>query len=146
MRHRAVADPAFATRLLGITNLPERSLGRLVDQILDIVAGIELGVAATKKFLGQLQVFYELVRAFAERRGGGGSGHGSDQLSQLAPGLQALPLQLRELVDDLDRCSEQMEHLFAETQDVIIKGRGINYPIALERALKLNEIAYEDLK
>jgi glucosamine--fructose-6-phosphate aminotransferase (isomerizing) len=53
-RRRAVADPAFAPRLLGITNRPESSLGRLVDQILDIGAGIEVGVAATKTFFGQL--------------------------------------------------------------------------------------------
>ena len=70
-RRRAVADPAFAPRLLGITNRPESSLGRLVDQILDIGAGIEVGVAATKTFLGQLLAFYGLAMAFAERRGGG---------------------------------------------------------------------------
>jgi len=70
-RRRAVADPAFAPRLLGITNRPESSLGRLVDQILDIGAGIEVGVAATKTFLGQLLAFYGLALAFAERHGGG---------------------------------------------------------------------------
>jgi len=64
-RRRAVADPAYAPRLLGITNRPESSLGRLVDQILDIGAGIEVGVAATKTFLGQLLAFYGLALAFA---------------------------------------------------------------------------------
>jgi glucosamine--fructose-6-phosphate aminotransferase (isomerizing) len=53
-RRALVADPAFAPRLLGITNRPESSLGRMVDHILDIGAGIEVGVAATKTFLGQL--------------------------------------------------------------------------------------------
>ena len=70
-RRRAVADPAYAPRLLGVTNRPESSLGRLVDHILDIGAGIEVGVAATKTFLGQLLAFYGLALAFAERRGGG---------------------------------------------------------------------------
>jgi glucosamine--fructose-6-phosphate aminotransferase (isomerizing) len=51
-RRELVADPAFAPRLLGITNRPESSLGRLVPHILDIGAGIEVGVAATKTFLG----------------------------------------------------------------------------------------------
>ena len=46
-----VADPAFALRLLGITSRPESSQG-LVDQILDIGARIEVGVAVTKTFLG----------------------------------------------------------------------------------------------
>jgi glucosamine--fructose-6-phosphate aminotransferase (isomerizing) len=141
-RRRAVADPAFAPRLLGITNRPESSLGRLVDQILDIGAGIEVGVAATKTFLGQLLAFYGLALAFAERRGGGATGHGPEQLRQLAAGLRALPEQLRALVDDHDRRCEQLAHLFADTQDVIFLGRGINYPIALEGALKLKEISY----
>jgi glucosamine--fructose-6-phosphate aminotransferase (isomerizing) len=141
-RRRAVADPAFAPRLLGITNRPESSLGRLVDQILDIGAGIEVGVAATKTFLGQLLAFYGLALAFAERHGGGATGHGPEQLRQLAAGLRALPEQLLALVDDHDRRCEQLAHLFADTQDVIFLGRGINYPIALEGALKLKEISY----
>ena len=45
------------------------------------------------------------------------------------------------LVDDHDRRCEQLAHLFADTQDVIFLGRGINYPIALEGALKLKEIS-----
>ena len=141
-RRRAVADPAYAPRLLGITNRPESSLGRLVDQILDIGAGIEVGVAATKTFLGQLLAFYGLALAFAERHGGGATGHGPEQLRQLATGLRALPAQLRELVDDHDRRCEQLAHLFVDTQDMIFLGRGINYPIALEGALKLKEISY----
>jgi len=141
-RRRAVADPAYAPRLLGITNRPESSLGRLVDQIFDIGAGIEVGVAATKTFLGQLLAFYGLALAFAERRAGGATGHGPEQLRQLAAGLRALPQQLRDLVDDHDRRCEQLGHLFADTQDVMFLGRGINYPIALEGALKLKEISY----
>ena len=141
-RRRAKADPAYAPRLLGITNRPESSLGRLVDQILDIGAGIEVGVAATKTFLGQLLAFYGLALAFAERHGGGATGHGPEQLRQLVAALRQLPEQLRALVDDHDRRCEQLAHLFADTQDVIFLGRGINYPIALEGALKLKEISY----
>ena len=141
-RRRAVADPAYAPRLLGITNRPESSLGRLVDQILDIGAGIEVGVAATKTFLGQLLAFYGLALAFAERHGGGATGHGPEQLRELAAALRQVPEQLRQLVNDHDRRCEQLAHLFADTQDVIFLGRGINYPIALEGALKLKEISY----
>jgi glucosamine--fructose-6-phosphate aminotransferase (isomerizing) len=141
-RRELMADPGFAPRLLGITNRPESSLGRMVPHILDIGAGIEVGVAATKTFLGQLLAFYGLAIAFAERRGGGATGHGPEQLRQLAAGLRALPEQLRQLVDDHDQRCEQLAHLFADTQDVIFLGRGINYPIALEGALKLKEISY----
>ena len=63
-------------------------------------------------------------------------------MRQLAAGLRALPQQLRDLVDDHDRRCEQLGHLFADTQEVILLGRGINYPIALEGALKLKEISY----
>jgi glucosamine--fructose-6-phosphate aminotransferase (isomerizing) len=141
-RRRAVADPAFAPRLLGITNRPESSLGRLVDQVLDIGAGIEVGVAATKTFLGQLLAFYGLALALAERRGGSINGRGLEQLRILASQLRQLPEQLRALVDDHDRRCEALAHRFADTQDVIFLGRGINYPIALEGALKLKEISY----
>jgi glutamine---fructose-6-phosphate transaminase (isomerizing) len=141
-RRRAVADPAYAPRLLGITNRPESSLGRLVDQILDIGAGIEVGVAATKTFLGQLLAFYGLALAFAERHGGGATGHGPVELRALVAGLRQLPEQLRTLVADHDQRCEQLAHLFADTQDVIFLGRGINFPIALEGALKLKEISY----
>jgi glutamine---fructose-6-phosphate transaminase (isomerizing) len=141
-RRRAVADPAYAPRLLGITNRPESSLGRLVDQILDIGAGIEVGVAATKTFLGQLLSFYGLALAFAERHGGGATGHGPQDLRALVAGLRQLPEQLRALVADHDQRCGQLAHLFADTQDVIFLGRGINFPIALEGALKLKEISY----
>jgi glucosamine--fructose-6-phosphate aminotransferase (isomerizing) len=140
-RHQA-ADPAYAPRLLGITNRPESSLGRLVDQILDIGAGIEVGVAATKTFLGQLLAFYALAIAFAERRQGAPGVLKADQREDLIAGLRQLPDQLRELVDDHDGRCEALAHLFADTQDVIFLGRGINYPIALEGALKLKEISY----
>jgi len=141
-RRLQAADPAYAPRLLGITNRPESSLGRLVDQILDIGAGIEVGVAATKTFLGQLLAFYALAIAFAERRQGAPGVLKADQREALISGLRQLPDQLRELVDDHDGRCEALAHLFADTQDVIFLGRGINYPIALEGALKLKEISY----
>jgi len=144
-RRRAMADPAFAPRLLGITNRAESSLGRLVDQVLDIGAGIEVGVAATKTFLGQLLAFYGLAIAMAERRVGqqaGGATITREQLRALTAQLRQLPEQLRALVEDHDRRCEALAHRFADTQDVIFLGRGINYPIALEGALKLKEISY----
>ena len=144
-RRQLMADPAYAPRLLGITNRPESSLGRLVPHILDIGAGIEVGVAATKTFLGQLLAFYGLAIAFAERRLGqqaGGATITRQRLEALAAGLRAMPQQLRELVADHDRRSEQLAHRFEDTQDVIFLGRGINFPIALEGALKLKEISY----
>ncbi|MEO1003262.1 MAG: glutamine--fructose-6-phosphate transaminase (isomerizing) [Cyanobacteria bacterium J06638_7] len=144
-RRRLVADPAYAPRLLGITNRPESSLGRLVPHVLDIGAGIEVGVAATKTFLGQLLAFYGLAIAFAERRLGQQAGGGTisrERLEALVGGLRAMPERLRQLVLDHDQRSEALAHRFESTQDVIFLGRGINFPIALEGALKLKEISY----
>jgi len=120
-----------------------------------------VGVAATKTFLGQLLAFYGLALAFAERRclaaaarvAGDPPPSGSPgrseaplrspaELQALADGLRAMPAQLQSLVDDHDQRCAGLAHLFAETQDVIFLGRGINYPIAMEGALKLKEISY----
>ena len=143
-RRRNLADPSQAPRLLGITNRPESSLGRLVPHILDIGAGIEVGVAATKTFLGQLLAFYGLTLAFAERRAAAGrpGAPSPERLRQLAEELRQIPALLQRLVEDHDERCAELAHLFADTQDVIFLGRGINYPIAMEGALKLKEISY----
>ena len=137
-RRASHSDPAYRARLLGITNRPESSLGRLVPHLIDIQAGVEVGVAATKTFMGQLLAFYGLAIRLAELRGS----RSREELHQLVAELRALPAQLQTLIDRLDlRCAE-LAHSFADTQDVIYLGRGINYPIALEGALKLKEISY----
>ena len=130
-RRHPMADPAFASRQLGITNRAESSLARQVDDILDIGAGIEVGVAATKTFLGQLLAFYGL--AVGDSPPGGVSAR-IRRLPALVQELRQLPDQLRALVDDHDQRSAELAHRFAETQDVIFLGRGINYPIASGRA------------
>ena len=137
-RRRAQGDQAYAPRQLGVTNRAESSLARQVPYILDIGAGIEVGVAATKTFLGQLLAFYALALAFAARRGS----RSDAEIASLVGELRGLPQRLSDLVAQHDQRSEGMAHRFAETQDVIFLGRGINYPIALEGALKLKEISY----
>ncbi|MFM9072760.1 MAG: glutamine--fructose-6-phosphate transaminase (isomerizing) [Cyanobium sp.] len=141
-RRQALADPAYRPLLLGITNRPESSLGRLVSHLLDIGSGIEVGVAATKTFLGQLLAFYGLALAFAERRQNRPGVPGPERLEELAGQLRRLPQVMSQLVEDHDQRCAELAHLFADTQDVIFLGRGINYPIAMEGALKLKEISY----
>ena len=137
-RRAGITDPAYASRQLGLTNRVESSLSRQVTHILDIGAGIEVGVAATKTFLAQLLAFYGLAMAFAGRRGS----RSAAEITALADELRALPGQLKTLVDLHDQRCEALAHRFAETRDLIFLGRGINYPIALEGALKLKEISY----
>jgi len=64
-----------------------------------------------------------------------------ERLQVPVAGLKAVSEQLRELVTEHDRRSQELAHRFESTQDVIFLGRGINYPIALEGALKLKEIS-----
>ncbi len=128
----------FESRQLGITNRGESSLSRQISHVIDIGAGIEVGVAATKTFLGQLLTFYGLAIMFAARR----QSRSSSEISELCNLLRGLPQQLGELISLHNQLTEQLSHKFSSTKDVIFLGRGINYPIALEAALKLKEISY----
>lgn len=130
--------PELQPRLLGITNRPESSLGRIVDQTIDTHAGIEIGVAATKTFLAQLIAFYLLALELAYHR----QALSPEQLGEILTGLRQLPSQLEVILESQERYIETLAHDFAETHDFIFLGRGINFPIALEGALKLKEISY----
>ncbi|NJK33472.1 MAG: glutamine--fructose-6-phosphate transaminase (isomerizing) [Oscillatoriales cyanobacterium SM2_2_1] len=125
-------------RTLGITNRPESSLGRIADFILDTQAGIEIGVAATKTFVAQLLLFYLLALTYAQER----QTLTPERHQALIEGLHQLPAQVERILESQERYIEQLSHQFAHTRDFIYLGRGINFPIALEGALKLKEISY----
>lgn len=137
-RRRAQADPAFAPRLLGITNRPESSLARLVPAIIDTHAGLEIGVAATKTFTAQVMAFYFLALDLAYRR----RTLPLETLETLINSMYELPGQIEQVLESQERYIEELAHEFSDTQDFIYLGRGINFPIALEGALKLKEISY----
>ena len=132
------ADAAYRPRMLGITNRPESSLARLVPHILDTHAGIEIGVAATKTFTAQVMAFYFLALDLAYRR----RMLTPQRMEEIIEGLRQLPAQIELVLESQERYIEELAHDFAETQDFIYLGRGINFPIALEGALKLKEISY----
>ncbi len=129
---------AAQPRLLGITNRPESSLSRLVPHIIDTHAGIEIGVAATKTFVTQLVAFYLLALDLAYAR----QTLTLEKLQSIIAGLRQLPAELELILESQERYVETLAHNFVETQDFIFLGRGINFPIALEGALKLKEISY----
>lgn len=64
------------------------------------------------------------------------------RVEQIIAGLRQLPAEMEVILEVQERYIQQLVHQFAETQDFIFIGRGINYPIALEGALKLKEISY----
>ncbi|MBG1244974.1 glutamine--fructose-6-phosphate transaminase (isomerizing) [Nostoc sp. NZL] len=131
-------EPKYQARLLGITNRPESSLGDMVPHIISTLAGIEIGVAATKTFTAQLMAFYALALDLAARR----QTVSKDILEKIINGLRQIPKEIEATLESQERLTEQLAHEFAETQDFIFIGRGINFPIALEGALKLKEISY----
>jgi len=124
--------------LLGITNRPESSLGRLVPYVIDTRAGIEIGVAATKTFIAQVVAFYLLAFDLAYQR----QILSLEKLELYLANLQKIPNQLEWILETQTSAIEQLAYEFQEVQHVIYLGRGINFPIALEGALKLKEISY----
>jgi glucosamine--fructose-6-phosphate aminotransferase (isomerizing) len=124
--------------LLGITNRPESSLGRLVPYVIDTRAGIEIGVAATKTFIAQVVAFYLLAFDLAYQR----QILSLEKLELYLANLQKIPNQLEWILETQAPAIEQLAYEFQEVQHVIYLGRGINFPIALEGALKLKEISY----
>ncbi|NEN98306.1 MAG: glutamine--fructose-6-phosphate transaminase (isomerizing) [Moorea sp. SIO3I7] len=135
---RSGLDPLYQPRLLGITNRPESSLAQLVPDVIDTQAGIEIGVAATKTFVTQLVAFYCLALDLADRR----NTLAPEKIQAIMAGLRQLPNQIEQVLESQEKYIEELAHDFAETQDFIFVGRGINFPIALEGALKLKEISY----
>jgi glutamine---fructose-6-phosphate transaminase (isomerizing) len=137
-KRRSGETGPLRSRLLGITNRPESTLGELVDRVIDTQAGIEIGVAATKTFMAQLMAFYFLSLDLAYRR----KTLSIDRIQEILDGLRQLPAQVESVLESQERYIEELAHEFVDTQDFIFLGRGINFPIALEGALKLKEISY----
>jgi glutamine---fructose-6-phosphate transaminase (isomerizing) len=131
-------EDKYQARLLGITNRPESSLGHLVPHIISTLAGIEIGVAATKTFVAQLMAFYALALDLAARR----QTIEPEKLAAIINGLREIPKEIEATLESQEKLTEHLAHDFADTQDFIFLGRGINFPIALEGALKLKEISY----
>ncbi len=131
-------EEKYRARILGITNRPESTLAHMVDEVINTQAGIEVGVAATKSFTAQLFGFYMLALDLAYRR----RSLPLERLEGLIVGLKALPKQIEELLEGQAKAIEELAHEFNDTQDFVFVGRGINFPIALEGALKLKEISY----
>jgi glucosamine--fructose-6-phosphate aminotransferase (isomerizing) len=121
----------------GIVNVPTSSMAREVDVLLPTHAGPEIGVASTKAFTCQLAVMAALAANIARAKGRLGR---EDEKSIVAH-LQESPAALNAALDH-DEDIAAMAHLIAPARDVLYLGRGPDYPMALEGALKLKEISY----
>ena len=121
---------------LAICNVPESSIVRGSDSSLMTRAGPEVGVASTKAFTTQLVALLLLVVALARRHG-----LTPEREASIVAQLETLPNQIRaalRLEPEIRRWAE----LFGDKADTLYLGRGPQYPVAMEGALKLKEISY----
>ena len=123
--------------IASIVNNRESTIARDSDVILPTLAGPEIGVASTKAFTCQLTVLACLAIAAGRARG-----HiGRVLETELVEALSGLPRHMATILRD-ESPYEQLAHSLSKRRDVLYLGRGSNYPIALEGALKLKEISY----
>lgn len=121
------------TQVIAITNVVGSTASRVADQIVYTRAGPEISVAATKSFTAQLIALYWLALPYARvdiRR-----------LDKLRMELRQLPVKVQQVLDNeavIGECARTL----SKFENVFFIGRGINYPVALEGALKLKEISY----
>jgi len=120
-----------------VVNVPTSSMAREADLLLPTHAGPEIGVASTKAFTCQLAVLAALAAHMAVKRGRMDRAEEAEVVKHL---LEA-PASLNAALAHDDEIAA-MAHLIAPARDVLYLGRGQDYPLALEGALKLKEISY----
>ncbi len=128
---------AQGSNVIGVSNVVDSALTREVDAVLYTRAGLEIGVAATKTFTTQLVAMQLLALYLAQVRGTLDSG----AIDLLVKDMLLLPGQVEEVLAR----SEDIKHLtdeWADVRDYFFLGRSGDFPVAMEGALKLKEIAY----
>jgi glucosamine--fructose-6-phosphate aminotransferase (isomerizing) len=121
---------------IGIVNVVGSSIARETDAGVYVHAGPEIGVASTKAFTSQLTVLALITLLLARVRG-----MGEEQAKVLAAEIDSLPAKVDQILRHADRVRAIAEE-FKHCQNFLYLGRGANFPVALEGALKLKEISY----
>lgn len=125
------------SKVLAICNTNGSTIPRESDAVIYTHAGPEIGVASTKGFLTQLVACYLLALYLAQVKG---TRYG-DEIDQVMAQLEAMPDQIASMLSSADQVYElAREHV--DTRSVLFLGRHAGYPVALEGALKLKELAY----
>ncbi len=123
---------------LAICNVQGSMMTREADCTVYTHAGPEIGVASTKAFTSQMVAAYIFALYLAQERGT----LSEDKLKWHAQHLSELPVKIEKLLNNPEIDYEEMSKKFVLSTDFLYLGRGINFPIALEGALKLKEISY----
>ena len=122
---------------LSICNVAESSLVRASDMVLMTYAGPEIGVASTKAFTTQLVALLMLTVILGRRSGN----ISSEQEQEIVKAMLSIPKEIEKVLE-LNDPIEELAEQFADKRHSLFLGRGIQYPIAMEGALKLKEISY----
>jgi glucosamine--fructose-6-phosphate aminotransferase (isomerizing) len=120
-------------RVITITNVVGSTASRIADQTVYTRAGPEISVAATKTFLAQIIALYWLALPYSRVD--------TRRLDELVIGLRQLPVKVQQVLDN-EATIEDCARYLSGFENIFFIGRGINYPVALEGALKLKEISY----
>jgi glucosamine--fructose-6-phosphate aminotransferase (isomerizing) len=121
------------SKVIAITNVVGSTASKIADQTLYTLAGPEISVAATKTFTSQLLALYWMVISSSHLDIG--------IFQEMVKQLRQLPEKVQEVLSNKDQIIESADEL-AEHENVFYIGRGINYAIASEGALKLKEVSY----
>ena len=114
-------------KIIAIVNLLTSSLAREADVVIGLNCGPEIGVAATKSFTSQLVILYKIVQKLSN--------------NDITINFEDFAKSISKTLDNPTNIQEIAKEL-KEVSDIYILGRGINYPIATESALKLKELTY----
>ena len=125
------------SKILSIVNVKGSSIARESDSVLYTYAGPEIGVASTKAFTSQLVVLYLFTLHMSSLK----NTLDSIKIKELLEKLRKLPLQMEALLHSNEEI-KKIADIYKDKHNALFLGRGINFPIALEGALKLKEVSY----
>ena len=124
-------------QVLSICNVPGSTIARISNFTLFTQAGPEIGVASTKAFTTQLEVLFLLTLLIAHNR----RLIDEQQLQHYLKSLREIPVKMERVLQNSEQIQTIMKVCYSVSNTLFL-GRGVNYPIALEGALKLKEISY----
>ena len=126
------------SKVLAIVNTYGSTIAREADAVLYTHAGPEVAVASTKAFLAQITACYLLGLYLAQLRGNKWHDEVADYLAQLG----RMPAKIQRLLDEQEKEVEELGARLADRASFLFLGRHVGFPVALEGALKLKELAY----
>src|SRR5690606_10667718 len=129
---------AQGATIFGLVNVVGSSIARMSDAGAYTHAGPEIGVASTKAFTAQLAVLYLIALKVAQLKGT----IDATLFNSLLADLAKVPEYVKEILEEEDANIQEIARKYTDADDFLYLGRGYNFPIALEGALKLKEISY----